>query len=101
MLINELKLAVRISRKRLTRPHYGSIIIYPSTPEEFKNQHPQIYEAAYETDSEDDIPFACPLDAVALAQLRDRLPARITHRATRRLPAGAATRTGAAWTASP
>ena len=57
--------------------HFGKVIVYPPTIEEFETRYPEIFSLAFS----DTAPVACPVNETALEQLRLRLPARSTHQA--------------------
>eukprot|EP00973_Karenia_brevis_P090180 12401338-Karenia_brevis.AAC.1 len=70
---------IRLFRRKVKLPHYGTILVYPSTIEEFKKAYPAIYNRAYPGDNPDNQCIKCPLDIDQLHQLDAMLPCRTTH----------------------
>jgi len=61
--------------------HFGQVVTYPETPEEFKRLHPEIYARAYPYAEENPAarPVASKVDETQLQRLSDTMPARVTH----------------------
>ena len=58
------------------------VIIYPTSPEDLKLQHPNVYISAYGSmdPDENNSPDCCPLDVIELDRVKCTLPGRNTHR---------------------
>ena len=80
-MLQDLKRLVRMETRRARLPHYNTVKVYPPTPEDLKQQHPEIYSLVYEdcVGQPDRAPCPCPLGALNLDLLKARLPKRRTH----------------------
>ena len=80
-----LKALVRLDAKRSPKPHHGKIKVFPETPEQLREQFPEIYALAYPNVDTfpHNGPCQCPLDATVLNYLKTKLPARQTHSSIR------------------
>ena len=79
-VMEKLKKAIRLERKKLLLPHYREIKLYPSNAEDFKNNFPLIFARAFNDDApENQCCRECPLDLTHLGQLDAMLPARSNH----------------------
>ena len=79
-VMDSLKKAIRLERKKVFLPHYREIKLYPSNPDDFKNNFPLIFARAFNDDApENQCCRECPLDLTHLGQLDAMLPARSNH----------------------
>ena len=79
-VMDSLKKAIRLERKKVMLPHYREIKLYPSNAEDFKNNFPLIFARAFNDDApENQCCRECPLDLTHLGQLDAILPARSNH----------------------
>ena len=79
-VMDSLKKAIRLERKKVMLPHYREIKLYPSNPDDFKKTFPLIFARAFNDDApENQCCRECPLDLTHLGQLDAMLPARSNH----------------------
>jgi hypothetical protein len=106
MKLKKLKDMFNTQKKRGRLGHEGKVLVYPANPEDLRDTHLDVFNAAFmNAEGQANLPGPCPLDAVALDQVRLRLPARATHQsicvpvnmarsATRTMPTALMSRSG-------
>ena len=74
-----------VSRSFVLNTIHIKVKLYPSTPDEVKQEHPNLYELAYGSldPTPENKPVPYPFDARVLEMLKCKLPCRNTHNAIR------------------
>ena len=74
-----------VSRSFVLNTIHIKVKLYPSTPDEVKQEHPNLYELAYGSldPTPENKPVPYPFEAKVLEMLKSNLPCRNTHNAIR------------------
>jgi len=83
VLNDDLKKEVRLIRDKCKLPHYGEILTYPSSVDDLKAEHPEIYQKAFPDGDPNKAPMPCPLSELGMIQLEAVTPLRNTHSSMR------------------